>query len=232
VARPTGRPTRPTRRSTGWLPGCRVVRPMGWPAAQSNMCSSPWGQPINPRPEHKHQTQDCGQPFRSNPPGQANCGDRPIALPLCASSVVGVAWPEHRAGWLRPERGDSCPQWVHRHPEATVSQASATGTQAIPMPGKCRGPGSGRAGLPCQVTALGPSPGPPSQVRAWGPNIPDLPCRATVWARTPDPSRRANNMAPGPYRRWHPGQNVVPRPPRTTLRNAVAQRGQGRPAWP
>ena len=39
-------------------------------------------------------------------------------------------------------------------------------------------------------------------------------------------------LAPGPYRRWHLGQNVVPRPPRTTLRMGVAQRGQGRPAWP
>ena len=44
-------------------------------------------------------------------------------------------------------------------------------------------------------------------------------CQTTAWAR-------------GPYRRWQDGQKVVPRPPRVTLRRGLAQRGQGRPAWP
>ena len=32
--------------------------------AGSNVCSSPWGQPIKPPAQGKHQTQICGQPFR------------------------------------------------------------------------------------------------------------------------------------------------------------------------
>jgi hypothetical protein len=48
----------------------------------------------------------------------------------------------------------------------------------------------------------------------------------------PNPPTDPQADGPHPYRRWHLGQNVVPRPPRTTLRNGVVQLGQGRPAWP
>jgi hypothetical protein len=111
---------------------------------------------------------------------------------------------------------------------------------------------------PCQASSLGPTcvpgermgPDPPCLLPARDPVAPDRthracyppgthepgsdpPCLVTEWGpSTPDPPLSQVDGARATYRRWHVGQNVVPRPPRKTLRNGVEQRGQGRPDWP
>ena len=82
---------------------------------------------------------------------------------------------------------------------------------------------------------MGPDPTHrPSQSHG-DPNIP-LTTVPGNYMRPGRPTVGGNRMAPdptaaGPYR-WHFGQYVVPRPPRNVFRSGVAQRGQGRPAWP
>jgi hypothetical protein len=70
----------------------------------------------------------------------------------------------------------------------------------------------------------------PSRASEWGPNLDREP--GERMGPNPDPGARRRRGVRATYRCWQDGQNVVPRPPRVTLRRGVAQRGQGRPAWP
>jgi hypothetical protein len=162
------------------------------------------------------------------------------------SGLYRRPWPRRvTSGRTHPQTGvgpmgEPRARWVHGARGRAPSQARGKGPAGAPP---CQLSAWAQLRPSCRASGWGPSAtlpddclGPSSEHQARrlhrGPHEPrpTVPGNCMGAPNPHPPTQQANG--PDPYRRWHPGQSVVPRPPRTTLRNGVAQRGQGRPAWP
>jgi hypothetical protein len=103
-------------------------------------------------------------------------------------------------------------------------------------PGEWVGPKQPLTHEPGDCRAPNQPPRPTSPATAWGPHNPrpaaPAPRTGPRAPGRPDPPPQLPARTRTSYRRWQAGQNVVPRPPSTTFRRGVVQRGQGRPDWP